>query len=59
MRFIMDGITWLKTYLNVDKAGMCPLEKLATEISNSGEAYEKLKASQNFLMYGKVKQNER
>ncbi len=49
----------VENILNGDKAGMCPLEKLATEISNSGEAYEKLKTLQNSLMHGKVKQNER
>jgi len=34
----------VENILNGDKAGTCSFEKLPTEISNSGEAYEKLKA---------------
>ena len=49
----------VENILNGDKAGTCPFEKLATEISNLRENHEKLKALQNSLMHGKVKQNER
>jgi len=37
----------VENILNVDKAGMCPFEKLAKEISSPREAYEKLKALQS------------
>lgn len=39
----------VESILDVDRAGMCPFEKLATEISDPAEAYKKLKALQHSL----------
>jgi len=36
----------VESILDIDKAGICPFEKLATEISDPLEAYERLKALQ-------------
>lgn len=37
----------VESILDIDKAGICPFEKLATEISDPLEAYERLKALQH------------
>jgi hypothetical protein len=42
----------VENILDFNKAGVCPFEKLATEISNPNKAYKRLKALQNFLKYG-------
>jgi hypothetical protein len=39
----------VENILDVNKKGICPFEKLATEISDPHEAYEKLKALQHSL----------
>lgn len=39
----------VENILKIDKTGICPFEKLATEISNPNDAYRKLKALQNSL----------
>jgi len=39
----------VENILNTDSTGVCPFEKLATEISNPNEAYAKLKALQESL----------
>jgi len=39
----------VENILDFKKAGVCPFEKLATEISNPNEAYKRLKALQNSL----------
>jgi hypothetical protein len=36
----------VESILDISKAGICPFEKLATEISDPAEAYERLKALQ-------------
>lgn len=41
----------VENILDFDKVGMCPFEKLAKEISNPREGYEKLKALQNSLRH--------
>jgi hypothetical protein len=42
----------VENIMNLEGAGMCPFEKLATEISNPSEAYKRLKALQNSLKHG-------
>jgi hypothetical protein len=39
----------VESILDIDRAGICPFEKLATEISDTLEAYERLKALQHSL----------
>lgn len=39
----------VESILDIDRAGMCPFEKLATEISDAAEAYRKLKALRHSL----------
>lgn len=39
----------VESILDVNKVGICPFEKLATEISDPAEAHERLKALQSFL----------
>jgi len=39
----------VENILDIDKAGICPFEKLATKISNPNDAYRKLKSLQNSL----------
>ncbi|MEM3823760.1 MAG: DUF1893 domain-containing protein [Candidatus Bathyarchaeia archaeon] len=39
----------VENILDFKKTGVCPFEKLATEISNPNEAYKRLKALQNSL----------
>jgi len=39
----------VESILDMDKVGMCPFERLATEISDPAEAYERLKALQRSL----------
>jgi len=39
----------VESILDIDKVGMCPFERLATEISDPAEAYERLKALQRSL----------
>jgi len=39
-----------KNILDINKAEMCPFEKLAQEISDPAEAYEKLGALQKTLL---------
>jgi len=41
----------VENILDVKKAGICPFENLATEISNPKDAYSKLKALQNSLKH--------
>jgi hypothetical protein len=41
-----EGDNLVESILDIDKAGICPFEKLATEISDPLEAYERLKALQ-------------
>jgi len=41
----------VENILDVKKAGICPFENLATEISNPRDAYRKLKALQNSLKH--------
>jgi hypothetical protein len=41
----------VENILDFKKAGICPFEKLATEISNPNEAYKRLKALQNSLKH--------
>jgi hypothetical protein len=43
----------VENILDINKAGICPFEKLATEISNPKDAYRKLKALQNSLKHGR------
>jgi hypothetical protein len=43
----------VENILDVKKAGICPFEKLATEISNPKDAYRKLKALQNSSKHGR------
>jgi len=43
----------VENILDVKKAGICPFEKLATEISNSKDVYRKFKALQNSLKHGR------
>jgi hypothetical protein len=43
----------VENILDYKKAGICPFEKLATEISNPNEAYKRLKALQNSLKHGR------
>ena len=43
----------VENILDINKAGICPFEKLATEISNPKHAYRKLKALQNSLKHGR------
>jgi hypothetical protein len=43
----------VENILDVKKAGICPFENLATEISNPKDAYRKLKALQNSLKHGR------
>jgi len=42
-----DGL--VKNILGANKAGTCPFEELATEISDPNDAYRRLKALQNSL----------
>jgi hypothetical protein len=42
----------VENILDFEKAGICPFEKLATEISDPNEAYKRLKALQNSLKHG-------
>lgn len=42
----------VENILNFKKTGICPFEKLATEISDPNEAYKRLKALQNSLKHG-------
>jgi hypothetical protein len=42
----------VENILDFKKAGICPFEKLAMEISNPNEAYKRLKALQNSLKQG-------
>jgi thioredoxin 1 len=42
----------VENIMDANKADKCPFEKLATEISNSKEAYKRLKALQNSLKHG-------
>jgi hypothetical protein len=39
----------VESILDVNKVGICPFEKLVTEISDPVEAHERLKALQSFL----------
>jgi hypothetical protein len=39
----------VESILDVNKVGICPFEKLATEISDPVEVHERLKALQSFL----------
>jgi len=41
----------VENILEIDKARICPFEKLVTEISNPKEAYRKLKALQSSLKH--------
>ena len=43
----------VENILDINKAGICPFEKMATEISNLKDAYRKLKALQNSLKHGR------
>ena len=43
----------VENILDINKAGICPFEKMATEISNPKDAYRKLKALQNSLKHGR------
>jgi len=43
----------VENILDINKAGICSFEKLATEISNPKDAYRKLKALQNSLKHGR------
>jgi hypothetical protein len=43
----------VENILDIYKVGICPFEKLATEISNPKDAYRKLKALQNSLKHGR------
>ena len=43
----------VENILDINKAEICPFEKMATEISNPKDAYRKLKASQNSLKHGR------
>jgi hypothetical protein len=43
----------VENILDINKAGICPFEKLATEISNPKDGYRKLKALQNSLKHGR------
>jgi len=42
----------VENILDADKSKTCPFEKLVTEISNSNDAYKRLKALQNSLKDG-------
>ena len=43
----------VKNILGANKAGICPFEELAMEISNPNDAYRRLKALQNSLKHGR------
>jgi hypothetical protein len=43
----------VENILDINKVGICPFEKLGTEISNPKDAYSKLKALQKSLKHGK------
>lgn len=43
----------VENILGTDKAGICPFERLATEISDPKDAYKRLKALQNSLKHSR------
>ncbi len=43
----------VESIFDINKTGMCPFEKLATEISNPNDAYRRLKALQNSLKHSR------